>query len=420
MVAGSATTREEVSPKDGDVDTRVFCTGKCTAESLLVFFVYALVVFGCTLLAKFTTWSLAVATVVPASALFTFVLWAFRPNISLQQIALVALSTLALAVPLAVALPVVRSGWVMVIRLLDFATFRPEKPWFIRPGYTLWSFVDTFFLEAALQELIKVAVVYKAFSRKLVRRPRDVIVYSAAASSVIAVVDVALQASKVVVSLRNMPKVVLVPGPSGGTAQTAVNVQDHRIGVLWTFILYHSGFIVPMQLATGAISACLMAPREFSERKIYFLNIITWPILLHGFPIFASQILRRKFRMSVGVPYALCFLDCVSSLRKFSLWVALAADISHNEAYRVLHGVNPEALDSHVLQRLGAFTALLQFGACAVMALCLGCSLVLWRILYLRLSRTAEALPANSAPIPVKAGFLFEWSDIFQRHSSSP
>lgn len=78
MVAGAATTREEVSLKDGDVDTRVFCTGKCTAESLLVFFVYALVVFGCTLLARFTTWSLAVATVVPASILFTFVLWVSR------------------------------------------------------------------------------------------------------------------------------------------------------------------------------------------------------------------------------------------------------------------------------------------------------------------------------------------------------
>lgn len=348
-----------------------------------------------------------------------------------SQLAFVALSTLVLAVPLAVALPVVRSGWVMAIRLLDFATFRPGKPWFIRPGYTLWSFVDTFFLEASLQELIKVAVVYKAFSKKLIQRPRDVVVYSAVASCVIAVVgcpklsptlksellggatsrptpnkifhllrlvvqvDVALQASKVILSLRDMPKVVVVPGPSGAGAQSAVSLQDHRTGVVWAFILYHSGFVVPMQLATGAISACLMAPREFGDRKVSFLRvsllsglaetvllhdggnlfcvsrrvtsklppevshstrqvlftvgpppclsvlqIISWPILLHGCPIFASQILRRTFSVSVETRHAPRRRECVSSKTTcfllFRLSLQIYLTMKHSKFYTAL------------------------------------------------------------------------------------
>ncbi|CBZ49949.1 conserved hypothetical protein [Neospora caninum Liverpool] len=176
------------APKEDEDEQEPFCTGKCTAESLIVFFVYTLVVFGCTLLAKFGSWSLIVTATVPAAVLFLFVFYVFGRQIPSKQLAYVALSTLALAVPLSLVLPVVRSGWMMVIRLLDFATYRPDKPWFVRPGYPLWSFVDTFLLEATIQELIKYAVIYKAFSRKLIQRPGDLIVYSAVASCVIATI----------------------------------------------------------------------------------------------------------------------------------------------------------------------------------------------------------------------------------------
>ncbi|PFH31936.1 hypothetical protein BESB_024280 [Besnoitia besnoiti] len=372
--------------KEDDDEPEPFCTGQCTAECLIVFFVYALVVFGCTLLTTFGMWSMTVTATVPAGVLFSFFLYIFGRKVSPQQLAYVALSTLALALPLSMALPVVRSAWTMAIRLLDFASFRPNKPWFVRPGYPLWSFVDTFVLEAMLQELVKAAVIYKVFTRKLVQRPGDFVAYSVVASSVVAVVDVGMQALKVASSLRSMPKFVMVSG-NAGSGQAPHGLPDHQAGVLWSFTLYYAGFIIPMQMATGIILASMMACRELLHQKLSFIKVISWPILLHGTPIFASQILRH---------------------------------ISHNEAFRVLHGADPASLSTQELSRLGAFTALLQFIVCIVMAMGISAAFTLSRFLYLKVARMLppHSLPTSSAQ--EKAGFLFTWNDVFQRDDCSP
>ncbi|KFH03879.1 putative transmembrane protein [Toxoplasma gondii MAS] len=374
------------APKEDEDEQEPFCTGKCTAEALIVFFVYTLVVFGCTLLTKFGTGSLVVTATIPVAVLFFFVFYVFGRQIPSKQIAYVALSTLALAVPLSLVLPVVRSGWMMVIRLLDFATYRPDKPWFVRPGYPLWSFVDTFLLEATIQELIKYAVIYKAFSKKLIQRPGDVIVYSAVASCVIATADVGMQALKVVSSLRNMPTFVLISGPVTGRGPSPHGLPDHQASILWSFTLYYAGFIVPMQVGTGFILACTLADRELLHRRKSFLQIIRWPILLHGAPVFASQILRH---------------------------------ISHNEAHRVLHGADPATLTSAELSRLGSLTALLQFTVCALMALGVCITFILSRLLYLRLVRTLGTHSLPTTALPAKTGFLFSWQDVFEAENCS-
>lgn len=367
------------SCEDDKAVTDAFCTGRCTANFIIFFFLYASAVAACAALSKCSSWSLALTVFLPPAALLLLLFHAFGHDVPPLQAAYVGASTLAVAAPLCILLPMVRTGWGMVVRLLDLATWNSSGFLMIRPGFALWSFVDAFVLEATLQELIKVATVYKVMQRGLIRRPGQLLLYSAVASTMIAMVELGVHAWRLAGSLksfemRNMSLSAIRDG------EELPGLRDHVAGVRWSFVLYHAGFLVPMQLATGFVVACLSARRTLLGEKVSFLQVALWPVMFHGLPLFASQMLRH---------------------------------ISHNEAWRVLHGADPADLDKQRLGQLAAFTALLQFVTCAILATALISALILCRILFMKVSKAWYNIRMPTSVS--KPGFLFSWNDVLLR-----
>ncbi|KAL8447193.1 hypothetical protein Emag_004459 [Eimeria magna] len=229
-------------------EEEALCTGRCTTACLFFLFAYAATVFLYSVLAvRAPPALLPLASALPYLTAFAIFNSVFGKRASLKQTFFVFTSTLCLALPLLLCLPVLRHGWVMVVGLLDLAATAADIFSLVKPGFLLWALLDSFVLRASLQEALKFAVM----------------------------------------TTNDAIRLALHPGLVAGGSQ-----EMQRRGALWGFAIYHGGYELPIQTVTAFLIACSLASKRKGQGSS-FLRVLTGPILLYGIPAFCTQLTRH-------------------------------------------------------------------------------------------------------------------------------
>ncbi|KAL8438747.1 hypothetical protein Efla_003418 [Eimeria flavescens] len=253
-----------------------------------------------------------------AAAFCLFALQVFGKRASLMQSVYVCASTLSLAVPLLVCLPLLRHGWVLIVGLLDLAVTAADVFAWVKPGFLLWALLDAFVLKAALQEALKFAVCFQLSRKQKVRRLNNLLFYAVVAAITFSFL----------MTTNDSVRLAFHPGLASGGAQ-----EMQRRGAFWNFAIFHGAFELPIQIITAFLIACTIASTS-KEEGGSFLQVIQGPILLHGVPAFCTQLARH---------------------------------LSQNVAAKLLWGRQVEAIPQEALRAVTATTALCHFASTIVM-----------------------------------------------------
>ncbi|KAL8443710.1 hypothetical protein Emed_006616 [Eimeria media] len=365
---------------EAEEEEEALCTGRCTTTSLFFLFAYAATVFLYSVVAvKAPLALLPLVSTLPHLTAFAIFTNVFGKRASLKQTFFVFTSSLCLALPLLLCLPVLRHGWVMVVGLLDLAATAADMFSLVKPGFLLWALLDAFVLRACMQEALKFAVCFQLREKVQIRNLCNLTFYAAVAAITFSLV----------MTTNDAIRLSLHPGLVAGGPQ-----EMQRRGALWGFAVYHGCYELPIQIVTAFLIACSLASKR-KDQSSSFLQVLTGPILLYGIPAFCTQLTRH---------------------------------LSQNVAAKLLWGRQVEAIPQEALRAVTATTALCHFVSTAVMmgSLMIGLGLgfrkitknylfVSWRA-YLRAKAAQDLTFSVSEKSP---RFLFSVEDIMQKDYDS-
>ncbi|XP_026191555.1 uncharacterized protein LOC34622564 [Cyclospora cayetanensis] len=277
----------------------------------------------------------------------------------------VFLSTLALSLPLLFCLPLLRHGWMMVVGLLDVAATAANVFSLLRPGFLLWALLDAFLLRACIQEALKYGICFQLREQQKVFNIRNLVFYAVLAATTFSLVTTTSDSVRLAFHT---------------TRGAGMAPEQQRVGVLWTFAVFHGAFELPIQILTAFLIACNITISS-TDPGSSFLQVLRGPILLHGIPAFCTQVSRH---------------------------------VAQSVAIKLMWGRQVEVIPQEALRAVAATTALCHFVSTIVMMGSLLIAVIACRRAYLGAVAVNRCAPYGVEQPP---RFLFSIKDFLQKDS---
>lgn len=221
-------------------------------------------------------------------------------DISLRQATFSGLTSLCLCIPLFLMIPLLRTGWIILLRAISATWVESIAPAVQPWGILAWLFVDSFFLQSFLQETVKLAVCTRALKSAWHQSWRGLVVHGVVAACAIAAVEAGLEGAMLKRNLRGMERLF----EAIYSSQTALRdpAIAHKNGMTWAYAMYHGAYCYFSQAFLGAIVACETyrhACLENQSGASFPVDTLRWPTFLHGTPLFLAHLIRAHSQSEV-------------------------------------------------------------------------------------------------------------------------
>ncbi|KAF8822885.1 hypothetical protein IE077_002220 [Cardiosporidium cionae] len=309
-------------------------------------FYLCVVVIGGFLIQIVNQWSLLYFIVVPPLIIMIPLLQYFRCEVSDKEMLWCLLVAIGLSVPPTLFLPFFRSGWIALLKALEGASL----PKFASTVFIVFSLLDSFVFRALLQEAIKFYISWRMLRKNRIIDPRSLIFYAVLVSNIIALVGALQEVYGILLFIRGFDRAVIIDLDSKIERPMGKEFIQERIrAICFSFGVFRNSFYFLLQAGTGALIACQLLRKKYSNLNTLCFQVLLWPVILHGIPLCTSQGIRAFAQYQIS--------------RVFS------------------GGAGPSSINKETLVQLAVTTALLQHFAFLVKFIALGVTFYLVRVI---------------------------------------